>query len=660
MFASQQRRRSRVLAPLGTAVATTAAFALTVPLASSAHADPLPADFSGSAHADLVDLPVDVLDASAASVPVGHARTTVDSALAADNVTADSANVDVALAGIPIDLDSLGVTAPPTDSASDTLVPLDLAALGDIDAIDRTVEANYVSATSCPPLVGTERLLGRSTSSVASVGLLDNVATIGAIQATTTTALVDADVDGHSDMVSETSTTVGDVQLLPAVAGGITVRLSDAVVTRATSDGTTGTAEVASSGVTAQVLVAGLPVATVTVGAGQVNVPITLGVAVVNLSIGLANFTDTSSGATGAGTLDAVLRIQLQASLLGTELADLDLAIGAGSVTATAPAGGVECGTTPADTAITAPADGSTVADATPAITGTAEPGTTVSLVIDGGTPITVPVDGSGNWSHTPTTDLTEGSHTVTVDGNANGTGVDDTTTFTVDTPATDTDGDGVPDSQEAADGTDPGDPDTDDDGLNDGAEKSAGTNPTKADTDGDGLKDGREVFGPTGCVNAAGVASGTNPLRPDTDSDGLTDGQEVNGMNVAQRYWTVRGKPRKAKARTIGLVRTNPCVQDTDGDRLTDHQEVTGVKVGQRIVRSKANGGPYKIKVRRTDPTRADTDKDRLTDYEEVTGTRNKRFEKRKTDPTLADTDWGGGRDGAEVRTKSDPSRHG
>ncbi|TQK70742.1 hypothetical protein FBY23_2523 [Nocardioides sp. SLBN-35] len=840
MSASQARRRLRAVAPIGTAAATMAALALTVPLAPAAQADPLPAPYSGSAHADLVDLPVDVLDASAASVPVGHALTTVDSTLAADNVTADSANVDVALAGIPIDLDSLSVTAPPTDSASDTLVPLDLAALGAIDAIDRTVAANYVSATSCPPLVGTERLLGRSTSSVASVGLLSNVATIGAVQATTTTKLVDADVDGHADMVSETSTTVGDVQLLPAVAGGITVRLSDAVVTRATSDGTTGTAAVVSPAVTAQVLVAGLPLATITVGDGMVNVPVNLGLATVSLQIGLANFTDTSSGATGAGALDAVLRIRLQASLALTELADLDLAIGAGAVEATAPAGGVECGATPADTVITTPADASTVTDATPAITGTAEPNSTITLVIDGGTPITVPVDGTGNWTYTPTTDLTEGSHTITADGNANGTGVDDTTTFTVDavpaaatvittpadastvtdatpaitgtaepnstislvidggtpisvpvdasgnwtytpttdlsegshtvtadgnangtgvddtitftvdavpaaatvittpadastvtdatpaitgtaepnstislvidggtpisvpvdgsgnwtyTPTTDltegshtvtadgnangtgvddtatftvdvppkdTDGDGVPDSQEAADGTDPNNPDTDDDGLNDGAEKAAWTNPNNPDTDGDGLKDGREVFGPTGCVTPAGVATSTNPLWRDTDGDGLTDGQEVNGSDVAQKYWTVRGKPRKSKAKTIGLVRTNPCDRDTDGDRLTDFQEVTGVKVGQRVVRSKANGGPYKIKVRKTDPTLADTDKDKLSDYDEVTGAKNKRFGKRKTDPTLADTDWGGGRDGKEVRTKTDPSRHG
>ncbi|MBV6725622.1 hypothetical protein KU893_00845 [Nocardioides daeguensis] len=293
-------------------------------------------------------------------------------------------------------------------------------------------------------------------------------------------------------------------------------------------------------------------------------------------------------------------------------------------------------------TVITAPGTGTTVADATPTISGTAQPGSTVTLVIDGGTPVQVPVDNTGHWTHTPTTDLADGSHTVTVDGDANGAGTDDTVTFTTDAPGpgtgagADTDGDGIPDSDEAQHGTDPKD----------------------ADTDDDGLTDGQELSGATGCVTASGVHGPTDPRRPDTDGDGLSDGKEVNGTDLAQTYSATAGKPRKK--RTIGLVRTNPCLQDTDGDLLTDLQEVKGIKIGQRIVRSKANGGPYKIKVRMTDPTRKDTDGDGLSDYDEVTGAKNKRFKKRKSDPTVADTDWGGGRDGQEVRSKHDPSRHG
>lgn len=75
-----------------------------------------------------------------------------------------------------------------------------------------------------------------------------------------------------------------------------------------------------------------------------------------------------------------------------------------------------------------------------------------------------------------------------------------------------DTDNDGVPDSEEAVLGTDPTNPDTDGDGLPDGEEVDRGTNPTNPDTDGDGLLDGEEVD------------RGTDPTNPDTDGDGVID----------------------------------------------------------------------------------------------------------------------------------------
>jgi hypothetical protein len=88
---------------------------------------------------------------------------------------------------------------------------------------------------------------------------------------------------------------------------------------------------------------------------------------------------------------------------------------------------------------------------------------------------------------------------------------------------ATDTDGDGLPDTQEATLGTDPKSADTDGDGLTDGQEVNVvHANPLIADTDGDGLTDGDE----------ANVWH-TDPLKADTDGDGFSDGQEVqNGYN--------------------------------------------------------------------------------------------------------------------------------
>ncbi len=122
------------------------------------------------------------------------------------------------------------------------------------------------------------------------------------------------------------------------------------------------------------------------------------------------------------------------------------------------------------------------------------------------------------------------------------------TTWASLSTSASDSDGDGLPDSWENTYGLDPNDStgdngasgDPDEDTLTNIEELGLGTSPILADTDGDGLTDDSEVN-----------TYLTEPLDADSDNDGLSDGDEVN---------------------TYG---TEPLVADTDGDYENDGLEV-------------------------------------------------------------------------------------
>ena len=81
---------------------------------------------------------------------------------------------------------------------------------------------------------------------------------------------------------------------------------------------------------------------------------------------------------------------------------------------------------------------------------------------------------------------------------------------------ASDADGDGLSDADEAELRTDPQRPDTDNDGLSDAQEVILDLNPLRADTDNDGLRDAREL------------ALGADATKRDTDGDGVWDGAEI------------------------------------------------------------------------------------------------------------------------------------
>ncbi len=107
----------------------------------------------------------------------------------------------------------------------------------------------------------------------------------------------------------------------------------------------------------------------------------------------------------------------------------------------------------------------------------------------------------------------------------------------------TDTDGDGLSDSDEwLLYKTDPRVCDSDSDGLSDFAELTIGTDPIVEDTDGDGLPDGWEVqYGRNAFIDDS---------SEDADNDGLSNLNEYHGGS-------------------------NPCKVDTDGDGLSDLMEL-------------------------------------------------------------------------------------
>lgn len=101
-----------------------------------------------------------------------------------------------------------------------------------------------------------------------------------------------------------------------------------------------------------------------------------------------------------------------------------------------------------------------------------------------------------------------------------------------------DSDGDGIPDDIEVANGMNPNDPvdaqeDPDHDGLTNFEEViTFGSNRLLADTDNDGISDGDEAHGTLGFV--------TNPLLADTDGDGINDLLEIqtgSNPNNASSY---------------------------------------------------------------------------------------------------------------------------
>ena len=685
---------------LSAAATASTAVALTVTATAAGAAAPPPAPYSGEGHGDIVVVDADLVGQDLANVLVGHARADVDSAAASDNANGESRNLELGLLGQGIPADGTASHAPPGGADGYTLIPVGLAPLLDLGVISGATEARWAGADQCVPSTGGTRLLSHgetnlASASVVDLGLVGAVADVSASSTSTTTALVDGPGAGEA-METATTSEIGDISLL---SGAVTVQVADPVRLVATSDGTTGV--VSYSNPTVSVRLAGGDVVVLNdLDGGTFSTDvIDLGLAKAEVTATLFEPVDSSAGAAAVGTLDAVVSLHVTVELLGSPLADVTLRVSPMTASATAPAGGVDCGTTPPGD----DDDGDGLTNAEEVIIGTdpTNPDTDGDGIDDGdedhdsdgvtneqefdgtengayGNEPTDPLDADSdddgltdgqeifqtgtdpNRADTDTNGTTDADEDPDNDGLTNleeVTGSENTGHGNEPTDPQDADSDdgGVNDGQEIADGTDPNnaaddDPttppgdDDDGDGLTDAEEAYLGTDPTNPDTDGDGVRDGDEDHDGDGLTNleelrgTRNVRHGnlpTNPKFADTDRDGLKDGEEIT------RH---RTNPRDADTDRDGLkdgaevkrYRTNPLRKDTDRDRLSDAVEVRKY---------------------RTNPLRKDTDRDGLKDKQEITGSKNKRYDRCPTNPRKADTDRDGLKDGQEIkRYKTDP----
>ncbi len=249
----------------------------------------------------------------------------------------------------------------------------------------------------------------------------------------------------------------------------------------------------------------------------------------------------------------------------------------------------------------------------------------------------------------------------------ANGNGVVDFGETDPNVP--DTDGAGSNDGEEVADGTNPLDPfddlngDPDGDGLTTREELVLGTEPLSRDSDHDGLRDGVEL----GRRGDTDPTTTTDPLNRDTDGDGIVDGQEdlnANGALDADETDPANpdtdggGTPDGAEraAGTNPRVADDDPAQDPDGDGLSAAREAA---LGTDPLNPDTDGDGLldgtESGVVGTDPLNPDTDGDGLFDgAEDANG--DGRVDSGETDPLNPDTDGGGTKDGSERAYGSDP----
>ena len=341
-----------------------------------------------------------------------------------------------------------------------------------------------------------------------------------------------------------------------------------------------------------------------------------------------ANFTFTSNDptATFECSLDGGAFTACPAAFALTGLADGPHALAVrtrdavGNVDATPANRTFTVDATAPDTTITMSPTGTTGAKTATIVFTSNDPTATFECSLDGAT-------FSSCTAPASLTALAQGAHTFAVRATDTNGNVDPTPATVSWDIQSDTDNDGLTDTQEVTLGTDPNNPDTDGDGVNDGAEVTAGINPLDADSDDDGVKDGADGLTDTdgdGLIDA---------LDPDSDGDGLNDGTEAGITLAAATTGTNTSSPNFVPD-ADPTPTTDPPRVDTDGDGINDGVEDTN-----------HNG---RLDAGETSASDADTDDDGLTDGNEDLD-HDGVVDPTETNPRLFDTDGDGLSDGLE-----------
>jgi hypothetical protein len=143
---------------------------------------------------------------------------------------------------------------------------------------------------------------------------------------------------------------------------------------------------------------------------------------------------------------------------------------------------------------------------------------------------------------------------------------------------------------------------DTDGDGIRDSDEIKYHTDPNDADSDDDGVLDGNEVDWNKNTEGKGDI----NALDHDSDDDGIYDGTEM-GLTKSDLHNDTDLNKNRFREDSDPSTKTDMTMWDTDGDHLSDGEE------------DKNRNGKYDKEINESDPNFPDHDRDGIKDSEDV-----------------------------------------